>query len=158
MPSTTRTTGSNASGNLCLLPAAGAGQRTELATTLTFTRRWNWNWFIPQPVTVTAIDDAIVDGSDTQVFVPGEASLNPIRGPLFIEGASGGGSLSLPEPLMLVGELNLRPTDGDVVDFVAGTGPGAIEQMTVETADLDGGGLEIGTFEYRGNWSARPLS
>ncbi|MDX9818689.1 MAG: calcium-binding protein, partial [Desulfococcus multivorans] len=128
----TRTTGSNASGNFAFFEEQVQVDGASLAT-LTFTPT---NWSMPQTVTVSAIDDDRVDGSDTQVFVPGEASLNGIRGPVFIEGAAGAGSLSLPEPLMLKGERNIRPTDGNVVGFQAGTGPGAIELMTVETADL----------------------
>jgi len=134
----TRTTGSNNSGNFAffeeqLLVKNATDTEGLSLTTLTFTTE---NWNTPQTVTVSAIDDNFVDGSDTQVFVPGQATLNKIHGPLFIEGAAGGGSLSLPDPLMLAGELNVRPTDGNVVEFESGAGPGAIESMTVETADL----------------------
>ena len=63
-------------------------------------------------------------------------TVNKIRGPLLIEGAAGAGSLSLPAPLMLPGEINLRPSDGTVGSFAASSGEGAIELMTVATVDL----------------------
>jgi len=105
------------------------------AMTLTFT---TLNWDTPQTVTVSAIDDSYFDGNDTKVFVPGLATANRIRGPLFVEGAASGGTLTLPAPLMLPGEKNVRPTVGDVVSFDAnpGGGGGATEHMKVATADL----------------------
>ncbi|MGA8051658.1 MAG: hypothetical protein WCA09_15880, partial [Burkholderiales bacterium] len=97
-------------------------------------------------MTVSAIDDTKVDGDQIQAFVPSVPTLNKIRGPLFIEGASGSGSLSLPAPLLLPRPLqsqdnqekNLHPSDGTVVAFTPGAnpGPGAIDQMTVATSDL----------------------
>src|SRR5258708_5974604 len=64
-----------------------------LTTSVTFDE---FNWNQPVDVTVTAIDDTIIDGSDTQVFAPQLHTVNRIRGPIDIEGAAGGGSLSLP--------------------------------------------------------------
>ena len=93
------------------------------------------NWNVPKTITVTAIDDSVRDGSDTQVFAPGPQTVNKIRGPLFVEGAAGEGSISLPEPLMLPGEVNIRPSDGDVVAFEPGAG-GVPDALTVHTADL----------------------
>jgi Ca2+-binding RTX toxin-like protein len=108
-----------------------------LSTTLTFTIA---DWNVAQTVTVSAIDDGYIDGDETQAFVPSVPTLNKIRGPLFVEGASGSGSLSLPAPLMLPGEKNIHPTDGQVGTFTPATpgGPGAIDQMVVATADLIG--------------------
>jgi len=137
----TRTTGSNNSGNFAYFQEQVLVNDVA-ATTLTFTTT---NWNTPQTVAVSAIDDTIIDGDDTQVFVPGQATVNEIRGPLFIEGASGGGSLSLPKPLMLTGELNRRLSDGNVVSFESGTGPGAIEHMTVETVDLQTVAADLST-------------
>jgi len=125
-------------------PFAFFEQQVNVNSALTTTLTFNPNdtdpnpWNIPQTVNVSAIDDSIVDGSDTQVFVPGLASVNKIRGPLFVEGAAGAGSLSLPAPLMLPGEKNIRPMDGNVHAFTpsVGGGGGAIEEMTVETGDL----------------------
>src|SRR5207247_4167780 len=59
-----------------------------------------------------------------------------IGGRLILAGAGGRGSLSLPAPLVLPGEKNTRPSDGQVVDFVAGSVPGGVEYMTVNKADL----------------------
>ncbi|CAM5793933.1 LEPR-XLL domain-containing protein [Rhizobacter fulvus] len=100
---------------------------------LTFTSA---NWNTPQTVTVRAIDDTVFDGNETQVFAPDLQTVNKIRGPLIIEGAAGAGSLSLPTPLMLPGELNILPPHGAVQGFVPGTGAGAFETMTVLKSDL----------------------
>ncbi|WP_283806368.1 LEPR-XLL domain-containing protein [Bradyrhizobium sp. cf659] len=94
------------------------------------------SWNAPQTIYVRAIDDGVLDGDDTQVFAPELHTVNKIRGPLIIEGAAGSGSLSLPAPLMLPGELNVRPSDGDVVAFTPGSGEGAFEYMDVKTAEL----------------------
>ncbi|MBI3896328.1 MAG: hypothetical protein HY313_10415 [Acidobacteria bacterium] len=96
------------------------------------------NWNSSRTIFVRAIDDAVQDGSETQVFAPEAHTVNKIRGGVVIEGATGagGGSLSLPVPLMLPGEINRRPSDGGVAAFVAGNGAGALELMTVNTADL----------------------
>jgi len=114
-----------------------------LSTSLTFSANpadanaWNK----AQTVTVSAIDDSKVDGDEIQAFVPSVPTLNKIRGPLFIEGASGSGSLSLPAPLLLPlpqQEKNIHPSDGTVLSFTpsGSPGPGAIEQMTVSTTAL----------------------
>src|SRR6185436_318701 len=94
------------------------------------------SWNVAQTIYVRAINDLVLDGSDTQVFAPELHTVNKIRGPLIIEGAAGSGSLSLPAPLMLPGELNLRPSDGAVQAFTAGTGEGAFEFMNVRKEDL----------------------
>src|SRR5262249_12060689 len=94
------------------------------------------NWNVPKTVFVRAVNDTFQDGSDTQVFAPDLLTLNKVRGPLIIEGASGSGSLSLPAPLMLPGELNLRASDGNVLAFTPASGAGVVEHMTVETQDL----------------------
>ncbi len=95
-------------------------------------------WFLPLTVTISAVDDLKIDGDEVQAFVPSLPTLNKIRGPLFVEGASGSGSLSLPAPLLIPGEKNIHPSDGNVVSFTAnpGGGGGAIESMTVNTAAL----------------------
>jgi hypothetical protein len=102
-------------------------------TLLTFTPS---NWATPQDVVVRAINDAVLDGNDTQVFAPDLQTVNKIRGPLIIEGAAGAGSLSLPDPLMLPHELSILEPDGDVQGFTPGVGAGAIEKMTVLKSDL----------------------
>ena len=116
-----------------------------LSTTLTFSANTaDANaWNKAQTVTLSAIDDNVVDGDEIQAFVPSVPTLNKIRGPLFLEGASGSGSLSLPEPLLLPQpqqERNVHPSTGLVGSFTpsAQPGPGAIDQMVVDTADLLG--------------------
>jgi Ca2+-binding RTX toxin-like protein len=104
------------------------------------------NWDDPVVIGVSAIDDTVVDGSDTQVFAPGPNTVSGILGPVFIEGAGGRGSLAMNAPLMLPGETNQRETDGNVVAFVQDTvgNFGATETMTVETADLNAKVAELG--------------
>jgi Ca2+-binding RTX toxin-like protein len=75
------------------------------------------------------IDDTDVDGGDTKVFAPGPNTLSQILGPVFVEGGGGEGSLGLPDPVLLAGETNVKPSTGNVVGL-SGT------QLTVETADL----------------------
>jgi Ca2+-binding RTX toxin-like protein len=94
------------------------------------------NWNTARTIYVRAIDNTVVDGNDTQVFAPQAETLNKIRGPLILQGASGSGSLSLPAPLLLPGELNIHPSDGFVAGFTAGLGAGTYDRMTVKTADL----------------------
>src|SRR6185436_18543571 len=94
------------------------------------------SWNVAQTIYVRAINDLVLDGSDTQVFAPELHTVNKIRGPLILEGAAGSGSLSLPAPLMLPGELNVRPSDGNVITFTPASGEGAIESMRVRRADL----------------------
>ena len=103
------------------------------------------NWSSGHLVTVAAINDNVFDGNDTQVFAPDLQTVNKIRGPLIIEGAAGGGSLSLPAPLLLphsppvrfgtndpvASELNILVPDGSVQAFEPGRRAGAVEFMTV---------------------------
>jgi Ca2+-binding RTX toxin-like protein len=93
------------------------------------------NWNVAKTITVTAINDAFIDGSDTQVFAPGPQTVNKIRGPLFVEGAAGEGSISLPEPLLLPGELNFRPSDGAISTYTAGENE-APDRITVAASVL----------------------
>jgi Ca2+-binding RTX toxin-like protein len=75
------------------------------------------DWSTPRTVVVWALDDARVDGMDTQVFAPQLDLLNNIQGPLFIRGGLGEDRTGLfeREPVMLPGEFNQRPSMGDVV-------------------------------------------
>ena len=90
---------------------APIGEVTALPATLTFTPA---NWFMPQEVTVFAIDDAVVDGGDIKVFAPQLKTVALVQGPLLIKGGGGVGSLGVIGPLMLPGELNIKPPTGDV--------------------------------------------
>jgi len=94
--------------------------------TLTFTPE---NWYIPQVVTVSALDDHVVDGGDTQVFAPKLHTVNRVQGPLFLQGAGGEGSLSVADPLMLPGETNVKVPTGNVVAIQSNS-------ITVLAADL----------------------
>ncbi len=104
------------------------------------------NWDDPVVIKVKAKDDAVVDGSDTQVFAPGPNTVSGILGPVVLEGAGGRGSLAINAPLMLPGETNRRTSDGNVVEFTANPSgvPGALEAMKVETADLQTKLLALG--------------
>jgi Ca2+-binding RTX toxin-like protein len=101
------------------------------------------NWSSWQTITVTAIDDDYRDGNDTQVFAPDLQTVNKIRGPLIVDGAAGDGSLTLPAPLMMPHELNIRESDGTVLAFTPGAGAGAEEMMTVRLGDLRAVLLEL---------------
>lgn len=76
---------------------------------LTFTTD---NWDTPQEVKVTAIDDAVFDGDDTQVFAPEPHTISDIQGPLYLQGAGGNGSIVDFEPTMLHYETNYMPETG----------------------------------------------
>ncbi|WP_375173688.1 matrixin family metalloprotease [Pseudooceanicola sp.] len=72
------------------------------------------NWDSPVIVFVQAVDDAVVDGDDTQVFAQSPATLAQILGPVVVNGAGGNGSLfGLADPLMLPGETNVKAPVGD---------------------------------------------
>ncbi len=96
------------------------------------------NWWIPVTVTVTAVDDDVVDGSDTQAFATRFHTVNGVRGPLLVDGAGGGGSLGLPPVVLLPAdgvapdETNQRQAQGAFVGVSADR-----TQVTVATADLD---------------------
>lgn len=73
------------------------------------------NWNIAQSVEVAAIDDNFVDGMDTQVFADIPKVINKIQGPLMLEGEGDSGSEFLFDPLMLPGEINIKPALGEVI-------------------------------------------
>ncbi|MEX2645398.1 MAG: choice-of-anchor D domain-containing protein [Gaiellaceae bacterium] len=83
------------------------------------------NWSTPRTVVLRAVDDARVDGMDTQVFAPQLDLLNNIQGPLFIRGGLGEDRTGLfeREPVMLPGEFNRRPSMGDVITATEASGP-----------------------------------
>ena len=93
-------------------------------------------WNKPVKIYVRALFDTVLDGSDNQVFAPEAHTVNKIRGPLLLEGAAGSGSLSLPAPLMLPGEINLRPSDGTVQGFTPATTAEGFEYVKVKMSDL----------------------
>src|SRR5207248_2484979 len=62
------------------------------------------NWDTPAVIAVKAVDDAFVDGGDTQVFAPHPNTVSGLLGPVVVAGAGGRGSLALNAPLMLPGE------------------------------------------------------
>jgi len=107
----------------------GAVNNSDGSVTLTFTPN---NWNDPQTVTVSAIDDWIVDGGDTKVFAPTLHTVNDIKGPLFVDGCGGEESLAgLTPPVMLPGETNLKKSTGEVVEAVD------LTTLTVHTADVE---------------------
>ncbi|MCK4691291.1 MAG: hypothetical protein KAT20_05765, partial [Desulfuromonadales bacterium] len=87
-------------------------------TTLTFTPD---NWNVVQNVTVSAINDDVVDGGDSKSFAPIEQTVSRIQGPLIINGAGGDGSdaglgadpFRLPGETNDVGNVLEVPTDSD---------------------------------------------
>jgi hypothetical protein len=73
-------------------------------------------WFLPQTVTVNAVNDDKVDGGDSKSFPVMFDQANSIEGPLEITGGlSEDRSADLErEPVMLPGETNFKPSIGSV--------------------------------------------
>ena len=108
---------------------AGTNQVLESDGTLLLTFD-STDWNMAQTVTVTAKTDSVIDGGDTKAFANFPNVLNRIRGPLIIDGEGGQGSLSgLTNPVLMPGEIDLRPADGTVI-IDTGT------QITVAIGDL----------------------
>ena len=84
-------------------------------TALTFD---STNWFTPQRVNVQAKADDFVDGGDSKSFATKLDQANSIEGPLVITGGvSDDRSADLErEPIMLLGETNLKLSIGTVSD------------------------------------------
>ena len=73
------------------------------------------NWNIAQTVTVMAVDDHIVDGSDALVFPPMSDRVNEIRGPVNVDGGiQVSAEPFLNNPLTLPGETNFQIPDGPI--------------------------------------------
>ncbi len=97
------------------------------------------NWDKPLTVFVSAVDDSVVDGGDTKVFAPALDTVAQILGPVIMGGAGGNGSLfGLNDPLMLPGELNVKPPSGDILEIDNGNDPGPAVTVQVDRKDLDG--------------------
>jgi len=99
------------------------------------------NWAVAQTITVNAIDDGFVDGGDTKVFAPQPQIINPLQGPLYMEGM-GESEISigsLGDPVMLPGETNQEPALGTVLAATSNTitvDPQAIPDRYSELVDL----------------------
>ena len=73
------------------------------------------NWMDAQTVTVIAIDDDFIDGSDALVFPGLEERVNDIRGPVIIDGAiRANEDRFLKDPFRLPGETNFPVADGAI--------------------------------------------
>ncbi|MDA8435365.1 MAG: hypothetical protein M0Z98_05210, partial [Actinomycetales bacterium] len=109
---------------------AGTGQTvdTDGSLVLTFTSA---NWFTEQTVTVAAIDDTVVDGSDLQEFADSARRVTQIQGPLTV---SGGDDPSPPVPLTLDGYLPVV-LPGESSDHPRAAG--ASTALALETAQVD---------------------
>jgi Ca2+-binding RTX toxin-like protein len=101
---------------------------------LTFTTS---NWNTAQQVKVTAIDDGVYDGDDTQVFAPEPHTISGIQGPLYLQGAGGNGSIVDFKPTMLHYETNYMPETGPAEANEDGT------TITVAKQPLFDGAAEI---------------
>jgi Ca2+-binding RTX toxin-like protein len=91
-------------------------------------------WFLPQAVSVKALNDSRVDGGDSKSFPTMLDQANSIEGPLEITGGlSEDRSADLErEPVILPGETNFKPSLGTVQDTPMGEDP----SFTL-TIDLD---------------------
>ncbi len=98
--------------------ALGAVNHGDGTVTLTFTSS---NWYIPQVIFVSAVDDTVYDGDDTQVFAPEPHTISDIQGPLYLYGKGGNGSIIAFEPTMLHYETNFM-IETDVVESVGADG------------------------------------
>ncbi len=77
------------------------------AISLTFTPM---DWNVPQMVTVTAVDDGVINGQEVKVFAAQPRSVAQVQGPLFISGGIDPSlSLTAPPPLLFVGESDGSP-------------------------------------------------
>ncbi|HEY3484581.1 MAG TPA: hypothetical protein VGK49_04310, partial [Ilumatobacteraceae bacterium] len=102
------------------------------------------NWWDAVEVLVVARDDADVDGSDTQAFAHRFETVTGVRGPLFVDGAGGRGSLELPPVVMLPHETNQRPVDGTIVPGSVAGNTIRIDGITLdENIDYVGRTLEL---------------
>ncbi|MBD2449019.1 DUF4347 domain-containing protein [Nostoc sp. FACHB-152] len=83
-------------------------------------------------------DSAAVVGADgALVAQAGTHKLDSIAGALFIDGFSGQGSAGgLGDPVILPGETNQRPATGNVLAYNGTGAASAIDNLTVETSDL----------------------
>lgn len=124
-------------GNRVVIAKATEPQRQQVnasASTLTFTPD---NWNIPQTITVTAINDNVVDGGDIKVFAPVEQTVARIQGPLIINGAGGQGALAGlgADPLRLPGESN---DVGNVVEVPTDSSGNILaNQVVLDGKDVD---------------------
>ncbi len=77
------------------------------AISLTFTPM---DWNVPQMVTVTAVDDGVINGQGVKVFAAQPRTVVQVQGPLFISGGIDPTlSLTTPPPLLFVGETDGGP-------------------------------------------------
>ena len=84
----------------------------EVTPQLVFTSS---NWNTPQIVTVMAIDDDVVDGSDALVFPAPEERVNTVRGPITVDGGVRvQEERFLNNPFTLPGESNYPLEDGTI--------------------------------------------
>ena len=85
------------------------------------------NWSTPQTVTVMAIDDAVVDGSDALVFPVPEERVNTVRGPITVDGGVRvQEERFLNNPFTFPGETNYPLADGTIGDMAV-----VDEQITI---------------------------
>ncbi|HSO01482.1 MAG TPA: hypothetical protein VLS46_03045, partial [Gaiellaceae bacterium] len=97
-------------------PSFAIDKRSPGGATVTAQLRFDHtNWWEPQRVTVMAIDDGFIDGTDALVFPALDERVNQVRGPLTIEG---GIVVSeerfLNDPFRLPGETNFPLAEGIV--------------------------------------------
>ena len=96
--------------------------------TLTFTHD---NWNTAQLVRVFAVDDAVENGDDVQVFAPKARSLDEIRGPLNIQGGDDlTADTGIPTPVMFIHETLGGP-------FVPEGNPNLVSDETEQTDVLE---------------------
>ena len=105
------------------------------------------NWYTPVTLEVSA-DPTFVPVPGTEFIKPFPVqshTLSQIGGPLLIEGYFlEGANRSLAKPVMLPGEKNTLQSDGEVKSFEGTGASGAIDTMTVNTADLEDARVRLG--------------
>ncbi len=125
--------------------AAGACGLTEDTFSDTITLTFDsTNWSAAKTVTVRALNDARVDGGDSQVFAPILDYVNNVQGPLRIRGGLGDDRTGLfeREPVMLpkghlgLAEFNRKQSMGFVHANGVEAAGGAPAKVTINGADL----------------------
>ncbi|HXG49762.1 MAG TPA: hypothetical protein VNO52_19245, partial [Methylomirabilota bacterium] len=98
------------------------------------------NWNVPQTVTVAAVDDDFIDGSDALVFAAPEERINGIRGPLITEGGIRVSEEQfLNDPFRLAGETNYPLPDGFIAGLALVNGkPTITDPRAIHTGPLFG--------------------
>ncbi|RLL51276.1 calcium-binding protein [Mariprofundus sp. EBB-1] len=113
------------------------------------------NWDTAQQVTVTAINDKVVDGSDALVFAEMPGKINLIRGPINIDaGAGNATSVTTAAPFMLIGETNEYKPAGSASAIATDiNGNATLTDIAITSSDP---AAVVGTLEFDQRMNSNP--